>query len=1070
MKRIKVSITKLLFAQLIVVFFAYFSANSAIAATNSFNVTGKANSLIGGTTKSIDFTNYNSNVTVNAGFGNIYTFSGYAFSEDMGWVAFGTVDNPLGPVTLNTGTGVVAGKAKILNTGAYLDFTSYNSNVTINFGSGNFSGYVFSEDVGWFDFGTTGVTATSFSLDSTAPSVNATSLNMTRSIGGTTVSEGTWTKNPAPYFSWTAGADVDSGIRGYCIYLGTDAAATSNQASTLLNTDAGISPVSTANSNCRFIVSGTNIDFANTTYRGTAMSTPGSWLTTSNSLYYFKVWAIDYAGNIKTADPATFNFYFDDTIPTNTSYISCASGNFSNVVDMNFSWPVSPSSAASADTTTYANQSGVLGWQYQIDGTSGAWQGTTHSTTLGFDYIPATASGYILNSVRDAVAGTNGAHVVYFRTTDVAGNTSQDSTIRTCNLNFGGSAPAFGGSDTVTITPATSTTNSFALSYPAATASSPNNVAHYYYMVNVSPPSTLSTLQGTATTYIDNGTNLSIAAIALANVTKGTNTVYIVAIDDATTPNYSPSNYIKGTFTLNSTNPDPVQNLVASDSSIKSQSKWNATLTWTAPSYQGAGNLTYNIYRSTDEITFTKVGSTSGLSYVDSTPTSALYYYYIVTEDGASALSSNSSTVSITPTGRYTSPPVLQTNPSAGSITTQSVVITWSTDRSADSKIKYGTTSGSYNTTQPYVSNQVTSHSVTIDNLDAGTTYYYKAEWTDGDGNTGTSSEYSFSTQSAPSAQSVSASSIGLTSAYVNFTIYNGSSVNVQYGSTTSYGGSVAQSTSNTSDGATYSVPLTGLTDGTIYHYRLVMSDASGNTYNSDDYTDLVTLTRPKISTVRLSQVAGTAQTTILVTWKSNTPISSIVTVWPEENKSLVKDNVNVAFVSDHSMIIKGLEPVTNYLLVVKGRDKIGNEAISDSQRFTTATDTRPPQLLNVNIEGSTVPPVTTTAQESSAQLVVSWDTDKPSTSQVEFGEGTGITYSQKTQEDANLTTNHLVIISGLTPSKVYHLRGISTDKWGNTGKSVDTVSITPKATENALNLVITSLQAAFGFLKGLGR
>ena len=102
---------------------------------------------------------------------------------------------------------------------------------------------------------------------------------------------------------------------------------------------------------------------------------------------------------------------------------------------------------------------------------------------------------------------------------------------------------------------------------------------------------------------------------------------------------------------------------------------------------------------------------------------------------------------------------------------------------------------------------------------------------------------------------------------------------------------------------------------------------------------------------------------------------------------------------------------------------------------------------------------------EATAQLLVSWNTDEAGASQVEFGEGTGTTYAQKSQEDANLTLNHLVIISGLTPSKVYHLKALSKDKASNMGESIDTVTITPKATENALNLVVSNLQEAFGFL-----
>jgi cellulose 1,4-beta-cellobiosidase len=247
-------------------------------------------------------------------------------------------------------------------------------------------------------------------------------------------------------------------------------------------------------------------------------------------------------------------------------------------------------------------------------------------------------------------------------------------------------------------------------------------------MVNTSPPSTLATLQGNASTYIDNGTSRTVAATALANVNKGSNTVYVVAIDGASTPNYSPSNYITGTFTLNSTDPDNVGNLVASDSSIKSQSQWNVTLTWTAPTYQGAGNLTYRVYRSTDGSSFSYIGSTSGLSYVDNTPSSTLYYYKVITRDGASADSSGTNAVSITPIGKWTTAPSLDSGPTAGSITTKKATITWSTSRTADSKVQYGTTSGSYNTVEPSNSSQVTSHSIQLTGLNPGTTYYYKAK------------------------------------------------------------------------------------------------------------------------------------------------------------------------------------------------------------------------------------------------------------------------------------------------------------------------------------------------------
>jgi hypothetical protein len=193
------------------------------------------------------------------------------------------------------------------------------------------------------------------------------------------------------------------------------------------------------------------------------------------------------------------------------------------------------------------------------------------------------------------------------------------------------------------------------------------------------------------------------------------------------------------------------------------------------------------------------------------------------------------------------------------------------------------------------------------------------------------------------------------------------------------------------------------------------------------------------------------------------------VTYYPENNPELVRDNVDIELVDgEHKMVIRGLFPDTSYILTVRGKDLIGNEAVSDTIRVTTASDTRAPQISGLSVESTNSPPSNSVAQPSSSQLIVSWNTDEPATSQVEFGEGSGTEYSQLSQEDQDLSYNHVVIVSGLTPSKVYHLRAISKDGAGNISKSVDTVTITPKATDNAFDLVITNLKEAFGFLGNL--
>ncbi|MFS8159549.1 MAG: fibronectin type III domain-containing protein, partial [Candidatus Roizmanbacteria bacterium] len=752
--------------------------------------------------------------------------------------------------------------------------------------------------------------------DVVSPPTNASSISMAISNGGRSISDGSWNNSTMPYFSWTAGADDGggSGLKGYCLYLGTDSAGDPATAKGIL----GTSPVSTSGSTCQFIVSSTSINLSTSGYLGSAFA--------SGSTYYLNIKAIDNGYNVYSGSSTAFSFQEDNTVPTNAAYISAASGSFGNVTDMNFNWPSSGGSAASD------SHSEVLGYQYQLNGSTGTWLGTETDADCGVDYIPKADSEYAFTALQDENNIVSGANVIYFRAIDTACNTSSDATIRTASILYGGAAPTFLQTDSVTISPSSSSTNSFALSWPAATPSGSNSIQAYYYVVNNPPPSTYATLSSNASTYISTGTSRTVSAAALPNVNKGTNTVYVVAVDDATTTNYSPSNYITGTFTLNSTDPDNVGNLVASDSSIKSESQWNVTLTWTAPSYKGAGNLSYLVYRSADGSSFSQVGTTTGLSYVDNTPESQTYYYKIYSKDGANAQSSGTNAVSILPTGKYTSAPGLESGPTTSSITTKKATISWSTDRQADSKVSYGTSSDSYGDVDASNTDLVSSHSITLINLAAGTTYYYKVKWTDEDGNSGSSDEKNFSTDTAPSVKDVGAKDIGLSGAIIHFTSIGASKVKIYYGTTTTFGGALEVSTS--SDESSYTSEISELDDGVKYYYKINTFDSEGNEYEGT-ILDFTTLPRPKLSNIRLQEVTGTFQPTMLISWTSNTEVSSIVSFYPEGKPQNAKDEVNITLKrGEHKTLITGLFAQTPYILVVKGRDKAGNEALSDSQKF----------------------------------------------------------------------------------------------------------------------------------------
>ncbi len=813
-----------------------------------------------------------------------------------------------------------------------------------------------------------------------------------------------WYNTATVYVDWELSTDTSgSGVAGYYAYFGTDNTAEPTQE---------VSPSLTANRTFTGLTSGT---------------------------YYLKLVAKDNAQNTSSVVPSPLiEYQLDVQQPNSPTALTVSPAGYSSDNTYTFSWPAANVTGGATDS----GASGIQGYKYCLGPTclepGGPW-----STVITTNTVSLTDAAYISDE----------ANVFYLVAVDNAGNESATpSQINYYYAGTGPSAPQYlqtvGGQE--------KSENSFAFSWqPPASYSGSASELTYCYTVGVEPNANNCTFTSPG------DTSLSAGPFATQ---YGTNKLYVVAKNPESAGgaiNYGA--FATVLFIAETSAPGIPLNLDVADISVKNSSTWRLTISWNPPTDIGSGIANYKIERSINGTTYTSLATTTGTAYVDVGLSQITYYYKVKACDSVNNCGVISGAKSGLPTGKYTEASTLTSGPTVSSITTKKAIITWSTDRNSDSKIQYGTSAGSYGSTEPSNSTQVTAHSISLTNLNPGTTYYYKAKWTDEDGNTGISSEKSFATQAAPSVKDVGPHTIGLTSAVLHYTTTSSSKVRIYYGETTAFGG-VKEATTSTSE-QDQITEIADLKDGTKYYYKINTFDSEGAEYEGTTL-NFSTLPRPKITKVRIQQVVGTAQPTVLVTWETNTDTSSIVTHYPEGKPGLAKDEVNVNLVSGaHRMIVRGLVPQTPYVLMVKGRDKAGNEATSELQKFTTATDTRPPQISDLRVEGSIQNVSGSNSSEGTAQLVVSWNTDEASTSQIEFGEGTGSTYAQKTQEDGNLTYNHLVVISGLTPSKVYHLRALAKDTASNVAQSIDTVTITPKATENALNLVISNLQQAFGFL-----
>ena len=98
-------------------------------------------------------------------------------------------------------------------------------------------------------------------------------------------------------------------------------------------------------------------------------------------------------------------------------------------------------------------------------------------------------------------------------------------------------------------------------------------------------------------------------------------------------------------------------------------------------------------------------------------------------------------------------------------------------------------------------------------------------------------------------------------------------------------------------------------------------------------------------------------------------------------------------------------------------------------------------------------------------QAVVTWRTNQPTTSLVEYAKGTFVAdFNQRTIEDPSYALDHTMTIYDLTPSTVYSFRAISHTASGALANSQVMPVVTDRAPVSILEIVITSLRKLFGF------
>lgn len=801
----------------------------------------------------------------------------------------------------------------------------------------------------------------------------------------------TWYNYTAPYFEWPAADTVGgasdgsggSGVAGYYVYFGTDS-----------NAD----PVTFQTGH---------------SYTAASLS--------AGQTYYLKIMTEDYAGMISSSAYSAFTYKFDNIAPSNPSTISVNPTGYTASDNFVFTWSGDASDLFSS----------VAKFQYRTDGdVADTW----------VDILDTGQVSLTLPNVSHIVgAYQSGKNKFYFRTIDGAGNASS---ALSQDYYFSASAPT--PPQNLAVTPATSTENSFSFSWePPASFAGDQTKLIYHYSINVLPTANNSV-----------STTLEAAGPSAFATQKGENLFFVVAEDESGNIEYG--NYAVISFTADTSNPPIPGNVQIFDTSDRENEKYGIAIKWARPDGIDAANFDgFVIYRSDDDVSYTEIAKTTGSAYVDSgeivlpsgdtTLESRLYYYYVKSKDKTNNYSAASSTVSIIPTGKYTSPPKLVGTPDY-TVQSYQATFTWATDRVASSFIEYGKSISLGETTGQVDS--VTTHEVLVKGLDAGTKYYYRVKYIDPDGNIGTSEIDTFETLPPPIISDVEVTDIQLHTAYVRWKTNVSATCTLEYGSYT---------IEETSGGASHVEQIDQLNPASSYRVQIECTDGDLNTFSSDEYS-FSTPEEPVVSEVVVENKENVDLPTVTVTYKTNVPTSTLIyyKVVTGSTGTYLTEELS----TDHLAEISGLDPAVEYVISVTGKDQYAIQATPFEQRITTRTDSRPPKIVANKSMGR----VSGRGVNAQANVYIKIETDEPSRIHVSYAKGIVTKSFEQSTSDDVLNTYHLVTIPA-EAGDVYSYQIEATDEALN--KTVtDAVTVPVEESKaNATEVITRTFLNYFGWI-----
>ncbi len=446
------------------------------------------------------------------------------------------------------------------------------------------------------------------------------------------------------------------------------------------------------------------------------------------------------------------------------------------------------------------------------------------------------------------------------------------------------------------------------------------------------------------------------------------------------------------------------------------------------------------------------------------------------------------------------------------STTGSTVTITWKTSENADSAVNYSL-NPDLGVVRVPVANR-TNHSVTLDNLDPGRTYYFRVISADEQGNQGISADYKIEVENETS-DSGTGTGIGpgqtntpqeiveqiqeiqnpqqlqeilnetikaiagitedltiigpptvipeTTSATVSWVTDRESSSEVRFAKTNGFNGTNFDFSQSSTAGAVtdHEIRLIGLEPYTEYSFQVRSTDSYQITGESRTYIFRTKAALPDIRNLRIVKVEENAAT---LAWDTTVPAKALIE-YQDLTQGTQSSVGRPTLATTHQMRLADLTLGTSYVAFVIAENSGGDRVRSQPIQFITVRDISAPLISNVTNESTIFP-----GGESRIQTIVEWNTDEPASCIMTYREGVagGVDPIVLEKEVLEYNTNHVEVITDFAPATVYQFWLNCTDEAKNTIQSENFVLFTPIQEKNIIDLILENFESTFGWVKNI--